>query len=859
MRDVVHPSSCPRQIHNLAHAVARSLRPRKFARLAVAALGAAAVGAAPVGVAATFIVTNTNPSGPGSLEQALQDANDSAGPDKVTFARGTKGKITLIGTRQIEFSSLVIEGPGANNLTIEGDGQSALFEVVFGELSLSGLRLSNSDRVVSVPEVGGPTGGIVNVNDCAISNMGSAAFAGTYLNIEVVDSTITGNGSGIYADTAHVRNSLIAHNAGDAVRANEVRIVDSIISENARSGIVQVGHGYLQMSGSTVASNGSHGIVLGEFKHFRVEEYFSRFSADIRSSTITSNARAGIQGYAGDTDVFEDFREPENEYRSVMVVDNTTIVNNGGGGVAVSIGKNGTISGTIASTTIASNTATHGGGISVTTVPDMPDAGNLPSDGLRLDHTIVAKNKATESGPDLFTDLAGFSFDLNYSLVQTTDSASITSTDGMASNVLGQDPRLSRLQDLGGITRVRGLEQGSPAIDRGRAFNEGDAFDQRGAGYLRLVGERRDIGAVEQQASEVTPVLMQVLPDVNGNATPDIATVVRVMDSGTATLHVHDAQSGVAITSAVLSGTKAVLALQVVPDMNSNGKPELAILRNQPAKVELRDALDGQALGNIGFTNTLLAHALGILPDINGNGEPELAALGRQDKRNVVEIRDAESAKLIRTITFDTTAAPRHLTVLPDVNGNGEPDVVGLFEKANPTLDDLLEIRDAATGNLVRSIAIAKGREVVESIVVGDINGNGQPDLAVLRAGVANVELFDAGTGASLGDIGFNPFYVPLHAATVPDASGGTINIAVLGRSIKDGSLRAEVRDIETHQLRSTVHFSALYRPDSFTVVPDIDGNGMAELSHTGVALAGHLRSTQKDAHTGVQVSTINH
>src|SRR3954447_17937493 len=45
--------------------------------------------------AATFTVTNLNDSGPGSLRQAISDANNAAGPDVVTFRAGLTGTITL--------------------------------------------------------------------------------------------------------------------------------------------------------------------------------------------------------------------------------------------------------------------------------------------------------------------------------------------------------------------------------------------------------------------------------------------------------------------------------------------------------------------------------------------------------------------------------------------------------------------------------------------------------------------------------------------------------------------------------------------------------------------------------------------
>src|SRR6185295_2809083 len=73
--------------------------------------------------AATITVTNTNDSGPGSLRQALRDAHDG---DTINFA--VRGTITLTSGGLPVTKNLAIVGPGAKQLSI--DGNQAL--VVFG-------------------------------------------------------------------------------------------------------------------------------------------------------------------------------------------------------------------------------------------------------------------------------------------------------------------------------------------------------------------------------------------------------------------------------------------------------------------------------------------------------------------------------------------------------------------------------------------------------------------------------------------------------------------------------------------------------------------------------------------------------
>src|SRR5439155_372587 len=87
------------------------------------------VGAAGTGPG-TFTVTNLNNTGAGSLRSAIAGANATApGPNIVNFAPGLTGAIVLT-SGQIQISrSLYIDGPGADNLTIDGNANSRIFSI----------------------------------------------------------------------------------------------------------------------------------------------------------------------------------------------------------------------------------------------------------------------------------------------------------------------------------------------------------------------------------------------------------------------------------------------------------------------------------------------------------------------------------------------------------------------------------------------------------------------------------------------------------------------------------------------------------------------------------------------------------
>ena len=93
--------------------------------------------------AATFTVINTNDVGPGSLRQAILNANAAAGPDNIVFdpaVFSTPRTITLVSGALPDISAngaLTITGPGADLLTLTKGRGGAINNS--GNLTVSGI------------------------------------------------------------------------------------------------------------------------------------------------------------------------------------------------------------------------------------------------------------------------------------------------------------------------------------------------------------------------------------------------------------------------------------------------------------------------------------------------------------------------------------------------------------------------------------------------------------------------------------------------------------------------------------------------------------------------------------------------
>ncbi len=159
-----------------------------------------------VSFATSFTVTNLNDSGPGSLRQAILDANANAGAGQCTihFQAGLTGTIALVPASGplVVYSTMEILGPGADVIAVSG-GDAMLVLTVYpvGQVSITGLTIEDGSQGIY-------NSGVLVMSQCTISSCGTAstpAGGGIYSNNDLAleDCTIADNlaeqGAGIYA------------------------------------------------------------------------------------------------------------------------------------------------------------------------------------------------------------------------------------------------------------------------------------------------------------------------------------------------------------------------------------------------------------------------------------------------------------------------------------------------------------------------------------------------------------------------------------------------------------------------------------------------------------------------------------
>jgi hypothetical protein len=447
---------------------------------AVASGAALALAAGAPAEAATFSVSNLDDAGPGSLRQAVLNANAAAGADTITFQAGLTGTILLTGGQISIEDSVDVQGPGPSVLTVSGNDSSRVFYVYDAastvDVTISGLTLADG--------TGSPGGGIVNwgenltldnvvVTGCNSANVGGgiavlggddpATFSFTLRDSVVSGNAATESGGALFLDeteaTVLIQNSALTGNSaadGGAISA-DLLLADVTIEQSA-------------ISGNTA-------VALGGGVH--VEVLDSGGSLIMRQSTISGNrGTAGGGAFVG-------------YLYGTLLLENSTVSGNSavgvpgspGGGLFIGYLYGETAGAFVRHSTLAGNTAVQGGGIF------------LESGAVAVEQTIVANNVA-EVGDDLANGPDG-RFDLFFSLVETPETANVNDLGG---SILNQDPQLGPLQNNGGPTQTHLPAAGSPAINAGDpAFSPPPATDQRG--LARVAEGRIDIGSVEVAAS----------------------------------------------------------------------------------------------------------------------------------------------------------------------------------------------------------------------------------------------------------------------------------------------------------------------------------------------------------------------
>ena len=214
------------------------------------------------------VVSNTNDSGPGSLRQAILAANNSTSlvTPTITFTGSAlTGTINLASALPDLARSMIIDGPGAANLTVQrgGSGSYRIFTVQ------SGATVTIQDLTVANGSVSGGNGGgilnsgILTLQDSLVSGNAAALGGGIYNqngtltlnNTRVSNNTASGAGGGIniQAGTVNLLN-------GTSLEANTATSIGGGVANSGTLNVTGSGTTRISFSGNQAVNSGGGGI-----------------------------------------------------------------------------------------------------------------------------------------------------------------------------------------------------------------------------------------------------------------------------------------------------------------------------------------------------------------------------------------------------------------------------------------------------------------------------------------------------------------------------------------------------------------------------------------------------------------------
>jgi len=427
--------------------------------------------------AANYTVVNNSDSGPGSLRQAIVNAN-AGGGGTITFANVT-GAVDLQSPLPILMANIRIVGPGYSQLAITCSTSVALSILTNSANStgsLSGLTIQSTmanfgnfvllDSFVSSP---------MHPSYAPVYNSGTMTLTRCILT---GNSVPFGNDSIENYGTINLDHCSITNNRGGGSVYNS----GSLTMDNS----VVAGHTWFISSLGGIFNHG--GIVI--LRNCAISNNWSTQGGGIWNGGALFVTNSLI---SSNVSFYSDPETPAGGVYNVgyAVLQNTTISGNRAAGAGGGIWNSGglrLLNCTVASNFVSGNIynrPTSGGG-----VWNSFDSAIVV---FQCRNTIIAGNHSTLTNctfcPD---DISGYMDSFGHNLIQNTNGWLNAGFE--KSDLLGVDPMLGPLQDNGGPTWTHALLTGSPAIDAGDPVgapseDQRDVPRPRGAGF--------DIGAFE--------------------------------------------------------------------------------------------------------------------------------------------------------------------------------------------------------------------------------------------------------------------------------------------------------------------------------------------------------------------------
>jgi len=346
--------------------------------------------------------------------------------------------------------------------------------------------------------------------------------------------------------------------------------------------------------------------------------------------------------------------------------------------------------------------------------------------------------------------------------------------------------------------------------------------------------------------------------DLDGDGLPDLAGARIYSDTVSVVRNVSSGGGNIAFGARADFATGSGPGSVAIGDLNGDGRPDLVVANRTSNTVSvLRNLGNGEFANKVEFATGIRPLSIAI-GDLGGDGLPDLAVVN-WESNTVSVLRNTSSGA--SSITFaakaDFATGFRPFAVaIGDLNGDGSQDLVAV-NATSATVSVLRNTSSSGSGiAFAAKVDFDTGWESV-AVAIGDVDGDGRPDLAVANTGVYPDY---AGTVSVLRNISSGESNVAF-AAKVDYAAGYHPSSVAIGDLDEDGLpdlavanafsstasvLRNTSSGVGSVAFAAKVAYATGDNPRSVAIC-DIDGDGHLDLvvpdSDTNFESVGFLRN----------------
>ncbi|HZY37416.1 MAG TPA: FG-GAP-like repeat-containing protein [Mucilaginibacter sp.] len=353
--------------------------------------------------------------------------------------------------------------------------------------------------------------------------------------------------------------------------------------------------------------------------------------------------------------------------------------------------------------------------------------------------------------------------------------------------------------------------------------------------------------------------------DIDGDGKPDL--ILFSVDNNTMSVFRNTSVKG-SITASSFAphvdfATGNTPTCMAVGDLDGDGKPDAAVVNNADSTISV--FRNTSTKGTISFAPPIIiAERSGpsqvVIGDIDGDGKPDLLVIstayikGQDPSTYITTISVCRNISVTGAITTNSFAPGIRIfsgqggnIIIGDLDGDGKPDIAMPLYYAG----EVVVLRNTSTPGIINTNSFAaplylntRNQPTLVfpfSVSIGDIDGDGKPDLVVVNSDSEYNNLCIFRNTSTVGSVSFAPQvnFLTGHGyptfAAIGDLDGdGKPDVALVGKdqdSISVFRNTSTAGSITANSLAPGVNFFMGFSPKYGNVaIADLDGDGKPDL-----------------------------